>query len=74
VEYPPSILTVFIVPDLSSRDSSGMAAGGTPLAALQPLQDCFLAKGAGIFSGNCRAGSSEAFEAVYGGVSVVRRP
>jgi hypothetical protein len=35
---------VFIVPDSSSRDSSGMAAGGTPLAALQPLLEDFLTR------------------------------
>ena len=33
MEYPPSILTVFIVPEPSVRDYSEMTADGTPLAA-----------------------------------------
>jgi hypothetical protein len=35
VIFPLGILCLFIAPDSSSRDSSEMAAGGTPLAALQ---------------------------------------
>jgi hypothetical protein len=69
-----------IVPDSSSRGSSGMAAGGTPLAALQSLQDVLLAKGAEL--SEIKWGSGEEMDSARigwrlvhgGGRSILRLP